>query len=480
MPIPVRATDAYPRVRMPEADQRVPLKEPRVGRPGLLSIAQAAFVERLRGYFPVTGPVSISGDCYLTTGNTARPYQPAIVLRYERAGLCCLLDVEIDAPYDAEFRQPTHCRGDDDSRDLYFTRRGWIVVRFAEIQVWQQPEACCGLLTQLLARLDPAYQAPSGFERTGFVGVDGWDVPQAQAWEKTRHRETYLGVEDFGRYDTEVEWQPEPASPLEAAIEELVSRTTALPEPPPSGPLLRASPDPRHAALRFDAPAHRYYINGQPAMSVSTLYKRFFPEFDQGKWAAIKAQQWECTAEEVAREWDAKRDQSSAAGSALHQQIETFYNNGTAPPEAGPDFAHFLAFHHDHPHLVPHRTEWQIYHEDLLLAGTVDFVTRNPDGSLSIYDWKRSHKVIDQNGQPLSNAYQTAEGPLKDLPDCPFSHYSLQLNIYKWLLETKYGRRVRDIHLVVLHPALDRYHVVPVAEYPRHVERMMAALRAAT
>jgi ATP-dependent exoDNAse (exonuclease V) beta subunit len=266
--------------------------------------------------------------------------------------------------------------------------------------------------------------------------------------------------------------------PVEDEIEKLVDQVAALPKPSRPGPLFKANPDPdaRYKALRFDADAHQYYINGQPATAVSTIVSRFFPEFDTAYWSTRKAFDNGCTAEELAQQWADKAAASSSAGTTLHQQIEEFYNHGT--PGIGPDFVHFLSFHHAHAHLVPHRTEWQVYNEELMLAGTVDFVARNSDGTMSIYDWKRSHKVVDASGQIKLNSYQTKEGPLKDLPDCSFSHYTLQQNIYKWLLESSYGCRVRDMNLVVLHPDLDRYHVVPVPERPQHVAHMLAAVRA--
>jgi hypothetical protein len=38
------------------------------------------------------------------------------------------------------------------------------------------------------------------------------------------------------------------------------------------------------------------------------------------------------------------------------------------------------------------------------------------------------------------------------LPDTNFWHYALQLNIYKKILELKYGKVVTDLYLVCLHP----------------------------
>ena len=41
---------------------------------------------------------------------------------------------------------------------------------------------------------------------------------------------------------------------------------------------------------------------------------------------------------------------------------------------------------------------------------------------------------------------------LGHIHDSNYWHYTLQLNIYKYTLETKYELSVRDLHLVVIHP----------------------------
>ena len=44
---------------------------------------------------------------------------------------------------------------------------------------------------------------------------------------------------------------------------------------------------------------------------------------------------------------------------------------------------------------------------------------------------------------------------LSHIHDSNYWHYTLQLNIYKYTLETKYDLIVRDLHLVVIHPEND-------------------------
>ena len=109
---------------------------------------------------------------------------------------------------------------------------------------------------------------------------------------------------------------------------------------------------------------------------------------------------------------------------------------------------YFINFVRDHPHLKPYRTEWTVYHEDLKISGSIDMVYENPDGTLSIYDWKRS-KLITR----INNFNKFALKPLIcHLPDSNFWHYALQLNTYKYVLEKKYDKKIKELYLVRLHP----------------------------
>ncbi|AYA37833.1 hypothetical protein D3Y59_12735 [Hymenobacter oligotrophus] len=469
-------TGAFPKVRLPKLG--CVIKFPRVGRSGRRGYKEADFMQVMSQWLS-SGAVKVYNDRHVPTPNAVSPYEPDLVVINEQNGLNLFLNIEIDEPYDGVFRQPIHCLQEDDARDEFFTRRGWVVVRFAEIQVHQQPEACCAYVAQLIKRLAPDYAVPAALQGLALQPVTCWDNVQAQKWAKQRYRESYLGIADFGRRDVATDWQPAAALDVELAIEELVDKTPlkAAAEPRNRRQLEAVNGHPRDARLQFDPEAHQYFINGQPATAVSTLVDRFFPEFDKHYWAPRTAAKRGMTAGAVLEEWEQKGRTSADLGTRLHEHIEAFYNSGHAGVVT-PEFQQFLDFHADHGHLEPYRTEWRVFNEELMMAGTVDFVARNADGTVSIYDWKRSAKVIHADGSIQRNNYQTAEGPLNDLDDSRFSRYSIQQNIYKWLLESKYGCRVRSMHLVVLHPDYDEYTVLEVPDRAAHVAKIVASLRA--
>ena len=117
-------------------------------------------------------------------------------------------------------------------------------------------------------------------------------------------------------------------------------------------------------------------------------------------------------------------------------------------PNDSEEWQYFLQYAKQYPEMKPYRTEWMIYHEDLKIAGSVDMVYRNPDGTLLIYDWKRCKEIVKVNAYGSTATTEC----VRHLPDTNFWHYALQLNTYKNIIEQKYGAKVVGLCLVCLHP----------------------------
>lgn len=253
------------------------------------------------------------------------------------------------------------------------------------------------------------------------------------------------------------------------------------------------------ADIYFFEQDHRYEIIGDSSTytSVTTWNHSHFPKFDADEVIAkmIKGKSWKpghkywgLTAEQIKAQWEGNRDAVAGAGTNLHFQIECFYNaphlsypytnkelleayEQNPKPNPSLEWSYFLQFVQDHPHLLPYRTEWYIYDEDSKIAGSIDMVFVNPDGSLSIYDWKRSKEIKRVN--PFNQFALPAA--ICHLPDSNFWHYAMQLNTYKYILETKYGYKVKELFLVRLHPDAEEktYELIQLPDLSNEVNELM-------
>ena len=139
------------------------------------------------------------------------------------------------------------------------------------------------------------------------------------------------------------------------------------------------------------------------------------------------------------------------------------------------EWQYFINFVNDFPNLKPYRTEWMIYHEDVKISGSVDMIYENEDGTLSIYDWKRAKNITR-----INNWNKFALPPeICHLPDSNFWHYALQLNTYKVILEDKYGKKVKDLYLVRLHPDAEEknYELIQLPDLSNEVRELFGKIR---
>lgn len=172
------------------------------------------------------------------------------------------------------------------------------------------------------------------------------------------------------------------------------------------------------------------------------------------------------TDKEIKLKWENSGKQQSLNGTKMHNMIENFMNDILPNQEeiqCNIEWNYFQNYLKDHQFpkkLIPYRTEWFIYNEDIKICGSIDIAYECEDGTIAIYDWKR---VSDIRYDSYGNVTAITEC-ICDMPDTNFWHYSLQLNMYKYILETKYNKKVSDMALVVLHPSNDDWVLVPIPD----------------
>jgi hypothetical protein len=243
----------------------------------------------------------------------------------------------------------------------------------------------------------------------------------------------------------------------------------------------------RDSSISFEESCHVYTIKGSSAnvISVTKFLHYFFPEFNAKEviQKMRKGKNWSTseyngmTDYQIMTKWKENGQVSSAAGTRLHLAIEQWLDGQADRIDkevlAMREWAHFQAFWaKEGSEIEPYRLEWPVWVEELKLAGSIDGVfRRRSDGAFLIYDWKRSKDI------KIENRYETGLGPIQHLPNTNYWQYTLQLNIYRWILETHYGLTIADMYLVILHPDNASYVRMKLNRMDEEVEDMIAARR---
>ncbi|MBL0102402.1 MAG: hypothetical protein IPP51_00680 [Bacteroidetes bacterium] len=138
-------TNSYPIFRFPKKGTVV--RSYRIGNTKRRGYKEEPFQKSIERYFGKE--FTVLGNARLNTGKDTRPFEPDIAI-IDKSNSNLRIDIEIDEPYAGITRQPTHCKGEDINRDIYFVDRGWIVIRFSEYQVHLQENNCLRFIAETL------------------------------------------------------------------------------------------------------------------------------------------------------------------------------------------------------------------------------------------------------------------------------------------------------------------------------------------
>ena len=377
--------------------------------------------------------------------------------------------VEIDEPFDLCTREPQHyLTGGDDYRDGLLARLGWTVVRLAERQVWNHHQACADYLIELLKARVPSMALPKLSEEP---------LPPIKRWTKMEAQK--MAAKALAITSAQI-----PNEPLRYAMTPTECQCMAQMKPFPRTKDMEekmstfkdAGCYEQDAYIDFEPYEHIYIYKGrQRLLPVSSLVGYFFESFNP---LAAAERQWQnkgIPVEEALDRWDRIGTMASEVGTFVHAQTENYFRDGTFETvypfcfngqteeiSVEKEKQHFLQFVNDYA-IRPYRQEWPVYDTALNIAGTIDLICQEDDGSFTIYDWKRSSKVVNAFGQPITEGFN---GKMSmngiNLPDTSFYHYCLQQNLYRYMLEAHYGIRVRAMNLVVLCADYPSYFVAQV------------------
>lgn len=238
----------------------------------------------------------------------------------------------------------------------------------------------------------------------------------------------------------------------------------------------------RKNRIQFIEEGHKYIVDNNPNIiytSVTTFVHELFPKFNADLiiYGMMKSPNWPNsqyfgkTSDEIKEEWENKKNLAAKLGTELHAMIENFYNSQNVVYE-DKCFTDFLKFEEE---IVQKESfscflsEARIFDEDIRIAGSVDMIynTKDKSSDCYIFDWKRTPTLKKTGG------YGKGLNPINKYPNNNFSHYTMQLNLYKYIIEKNYNKKVIGLFLVLFHPTRESYELVEIPIITEDIEKLV-------
>jgi hypothetical protein len=224
--------------------------------------------------------------------------------------------------------------------------------------------------------------------------------------------------------------------------------------------------------VRFYEKDHKYKINGNLSKySVTSLLKKYTQEFESDKIAKNVAFKQNKKVEDVLKEWDYKKNYSCFKGTSFHLYVENFLNRKFSSIDEKSleifllsedckninekkqtyiktfkqmiiSFLNFYKWYDENYYFM--KSEFVVGDDESGICGTIDNLSyHKKEKTLAILDYKTNQNIKNEGfkGQKMLH-------DLSHLDDCELVKYSLQLHIYKYILEKKTGFIVNNLHIV--------------------------------
>lgn len=441
---------------------------------------EKTFMQQLKQWLPKE--IRVVDDVCVYFSEGLPPLSPDIALFVEGHPEI-RIDVEIDEPYEATTRKPIHyLTCGDVFRDALMNRHGWTVVRFAVCQVRKEAMGCADYLSMVISQLI-AGEEGAEMKPDNLTSIPQWTRAEAQ---KIAHRKSEEG--EGKQHDTTCcalnDQERDSLNQVKAfeRTEEMLQKMQTFKD---------AGQYEQDAHIDFEPEEHIYIRDGRERLlPVSTLIAYFFEAFDALTAAERSASRNQTSVEETLDKWDKIGKMASEVGTFVHAQTENYFQHGhfdtdypftfngeTEHISVAREKQQFMDFIRDY-HIEPYRQEWPVYDEELNIAGTIDLICKEANATFTIYDWKRSGKVVNAQGQPIVEAfgYKMSFNGIR-LPDTAFYHYCIQQNLYRYMLESHYGIKIKAMNLVVLCPEYPTYFVAEVPKMDEVIEQVVGVCK---
>jgi ATP-dependent exoDNAse (exonuclease V) beta subunit len=223
--------------------------------------------------------------------------------------------------------------------------------------------------------------------------------------------------------------------------------------------------------ISFEEESHRYLYNGKECISTTSVINKYKKHFNVEEQATRYSLKHGLEYNDVVKEWDDKRIASIIKGTHAHKYAELkFANKVYSPSEEDLPVSLRLMidkFYDDsRGRLIPIRSEMIVGDEDLLLCGMIDQLFYNVKANeLQIWDYKTNKEI-----NTYSKYKNKMTNGLNHLQECEYNTYSLQLGIYKKIIEKNTNLKLGNSYICWINEQNDTYKTFKMADMVNEVD----------
>lgn len=226
--------------------------------------------------------------------------------------------------------------------------------------------------------------------------------------------------------------------------------------------------------IQFDKKAHRYSLNGKiltPTTELTSTLEREIDWNDKAKTVGIREG---IATDLILKKWDDDKNKAAEKGTQIHKYIERRLKHDTEYDTLYPEMIAFDSFWQKAKEkLTIHKIEWIIGDYDLGIGGMIDLVAFSENTKkYHIFDWKSNKKFT------LDNRWQNLKSPFDDLEDCHLIKYSLQLSVYKAILQLNTELELGESYIIWLNSDYlgELYHSFKTFDFTDRVKEWVLSL----
>lgn len=230
--------------------------------------------------------------------------------------------------------------------------------------------------------------------------------------------------------------------------------------------------------ISFNEELHEYKINNQKCISTTTLLNNYKKPFDTENIAWRYAVKNLKSVDEVIEEWEDKKNEASSKGTHLHRYAELKFacKEYDVPEESLPLILkqYIDKFYDDSiGRLIPIKSEMIVGDKDLKLCGMIDQLFYNvKEKEIQIWDYKTNKEIrtFSQYKNKMTNG-------LNHLQECEYNTYSLQLGIYKKIIERNTNLKLGKSYICWINDKNSSYKAFQMAEMDKEVDLIIKNIK---